>query len=99
MIIVVLLIVICILNCIDYWQTIHATQLFGLGVEANPIARFMFENNCEWIKLLIVPIALIGLWTIIKTDKRFIWTIYALLIFYAQVVINNFIVLFNLGAF
>ena len=91
-----LLIAICILNCIDYQQTVYAVSAFGLGVEANPVARILFEMGYEWVKLVIVPAALILLGIIIKIDRRNIWTAWILLATYIAIVTNNFFVLMKM---
>jgi hypothetical protein len=98
--IIILLIITYLLNLIDCAQTLHVVQLFGIGVEANPIARFMFEHNCALMpKLVVVPIALTLMGIIIRIDKRFIWAAYCLLIFYVYIVVHNFAVLFQMGVF
>jgi hypothetical protein len=95
---IILLIAIYILNLIDYWQTMYAIQIFGTGVEANPIARFLIENNCGGlVKFIGVPmsLAIIGIAT--HFNKRLIWTIYVLLALYGCLVIHNFIILSQAG--
>ena len=95
---IILLIIVAILNVVDYVQTFYAIQSFGVGIEANPIGRFLFEHNCAYMtKLILVPIALVIIGCIIRSDKRFSWTAYFLVIFYLGVIINNFIVLFRMG--
>ena len=94
---IILLTITGVLNIVDYFQTIYAVQFFGLGVELNPIAHFLFNANCEWIKLIIVPIMLIILGFAIKTNKSMSWTAWVLAILYLVVVINNFSVLMQLG--
>lgn len=86
--------IIYILNLIDYAQTIYAVNHIGIEVELNPIGVFLLENNIAWImKIIITPIILTLMILIIKKDKAQIWVFYVLLIFYALVVINNFIML------
>jgi hypothetical protein len=96
---IILLAVLCFLNVVDYVQTVYAIQLFGLGVELNPIIRFLFEKNCEWIKLVIAPILAVTMGLIIKLDKNQIWVVWVLLALYLGIVVNNFIVLIQMGAF
>lgn len=91
--VIILLIATSILNVIDYLQTTYAVQLLGVKVEANPIGRFLFKYNCEWIKLIIVPILLAVIGLVIKVDKRYAWVAWLLLIFYIAVVVNNFVIL------
>ena len=97
---IILLIVIYILNIVDYCQTIYATRILGMGVEANPIARFFLENNCDGIfKLVVVPIILTMIGLIIWIDRRKIWGAYFLLVYFCCVVIHNFIALSRMGLF
>lgn len=95
---IILLIIIYILNIIDYFQTIYAIKLFGIDVEVNPIGRLLLANNYAWIaKLIFVPTVLIIIGIIIKIDKKQIWVIYFLLIWFACVVAHNFIMLYQTG--
>jgi hypothetical protein len=97
--VIILLALIYALNIIDYIQTTYAIQLFGLNIEANPIVRFLFEHNCAWVfKIILFPIALVIAGMTARLDKRVIWAICMLLALYLGAVINNFIVLFRLGA-
>ena len=98
-IVIILLITIFILNIVDYFQTIQAIQVVGLGVEANPIARYLFQNNLALImKLIVVPLVLMLMgFVIIRLENRLVWSIYFLLIFYIWIVTHNFIVLIQLG--
>ncbi len=97
---IILLILIYILNIIDYFQTIYAIQLFGIGVEINPIGRFMLENECAWIfKFIGVPILLTAIGFIIKYDKNKVWAVYFLLTVFLFVVIHNFYQLAQMGIF
>lgn len=97
--IIILSIAICCLNLIDCIQTVYAVQLFGIGIESNPIARFMFEHNCAVpMKLIVVPTLLAVMGVITNRDKRFIWALYCILALYAYVVTHNFAVLFQMGA-
>lgn len=51
------------LNIIDYIFTAYWVHKFGIEIEANPIGRWMFENNVAWVyKIFIVGglFALIG---------------------------------------
>ena len=97
---IILLTIIYALNIIDYIETVYAISFFGAGVEANPIGRFFFENNCAWImKFIGVPIILTGIGFIIKVDKKQIWAVYLMLIVYLAVVIHNFSELIEMGIF
>lgn len=95
---VILLIITYIFNLIDYWQTTYAVQIFGLGVEANPVVRFLFEHNCAGIAKFIIPaILLICLGFIIKAERGLIWTAYLSFTIYLFVIIHNFIMFMKMG--
>lgn len=97
--IVALLIIIYVLNLIDYFQTAYTISLFGIGVELNPIGRWLFSIGCAWVpKIIIVPMLLVIMGLIIWKYRELSWEIYLLLIFYILVVINNFNIMLELGA-
>lgn len=97
---IILLILIYILNIIDYFQTVYAIQLFGIGVEINPIGRFMLSNNCAWaFKFIGVALILTAIGFIIKYDKKQSWAVYFLLIVFLFLVIHNFYQLAQVGIF
>lgn len=96
--IIILLILIYILNLIDYGQTLYAIQHFGLSVEANPIARSFFEQNqAGTFKLIMVPIMLIFIGIAVKMEKRLSFAVYFLLIYFSILVLHNFIELAKMG--
>lgn len=93
------LIITYILNIIDYFQTMYAIQLFGIGVELNPIARFLLLNGYGWMaKFIVVPIMLTIMSIIIRAERKMSWAAYVSLIYYICIVINNFVVLSRLQA-
>ena len=95
---IILLIIICVLNFIDYQQTMYAVNVFGVDVEGNPIARFLIDNNLGYIvKLILTPILLVIIVWIVHCDRRQRWVVYALLAWYSGVVVHNFIILSRLG--
>lgn len=97
-IVIILLILIFALHIIDYFQTMYTISIYGIGVEANPIARFLIENNLGWAgKFIAVPIILTGLGFIIKYENKQIWAVYVLLAWSLAIVINNFIVMAQMG--
>ena len=95
--VIISLIITCILNFVDYWQTVYAIQLYGLGVELNPIARFLLSGDYGWIaKLIVVPTMLTVMGITIRAERRMSWAAYVSLIYYICIVINNFVVLSRL---
>lgn len=98
--VIISLIAIYALNIVDYFQTIYAVRLCGIGVEINPIGRFLLENNCGWVvKLIMVPIVLTIMGATIRKERAWSWTAYFLLVFYSGVVLSNFNMLFRIRAF
>lgn len=98
--VIISLIIAYVLNVIDYFQTTYIVHLIGIGAEANPIVRFLLAHNCAWIaKLIIVPILSIIMGVIIRIERGLSWSAYFLLFLYLCVVVNNFIVMFRIGAF
>lgn len=90
--VIVSLVATYILNIVDYLQTIYAVRLCGTGVELNPIGRFLLENNCGWVvKIIVAPILLATMGIIIRTERKWSWAAYFMLILYALVVASNFI--------
>ena len=96
---IILLIEIFLLNIIDCAQTVYAIQLFGLGIESNPVARFMFENNVAIpLKLIAMPIVLVIVGVIVSLERRFRWVVCCIFMFYVCIVLHNCFVLVQLGA-
>lgn len=85
------LILIYILNLIDYWQTMYVVRLCGIGAELNPIARFLLETNYGWVvKFIIMPILLTIVGILVRTDRTMAWAVYAILVWYIAIVAHNF---------
>lgn len=94
------LIAIYALNIVDYFQTIYAVRLCGIRAELNPIGRFLLENNCGWVvKIIVAPILLATMGIIIRTERKWSWAAYFMLVFYSGVVLSNFNMLFRIRAF
>lgn len=97
--IVVLLIIIYLLNLVDYWQTTLAISLCGIGVELNPIARFLIENDYGWVvKIIVFAALLVVMGFLVHKIPSQIYMIYVLAIVFCIVVIHNFIMLTRMGA-
>ena len=75
----------------------YIVDIIGIGAEANPIGRFLIQNQCAEVgKFVIAPIAMAIIGYVVWRDKRFIWSWYILIGIYSCAVINNFIVLSRL---
>lgn len=71
------------LNIVDYIFTAYWVHKFGIEIEANPIGRWMFENNVAWVyKIFIVGglFALIGYF--IHREPKAAWTAFIPLVAY-----------------
>jgi hypothetical protein len=87
------LIISYLLNIIDYLFTAYWVHKFGIEIEANPIGRWMFENNIAWaVKIFIVGgfFALLGYFIKIYPNKA--WVVYIPLVVYAAVVIYHIVI-------
>ena len=91
------LILVYILNLIDYWQTMYAVRLCGIGAELNPIGRFLLGNNCGWVvKFIIMPILLMIVGILVRTDRKMAWVVYAALVWYIAIVAHNFFMILRI---
>lgn len=91
---IIQLFIIYLLNLVDYWQTMWAVHLWGINAEANPIGRYLIENNyLAAVKIAIVPILLIALGAIVRFERRVAWMVNAMLTFYTIIIISNFAVI------
>ena len=87
---IVILVILYILNIIDYLETMYLVHYFGIAAEANPIMRVLIEYDCAWfVKLIIIPIILIYIGIIIQETKCSIWPIAIVTFFFFLVIIHN----------
>lgn len=91
------LVLIYIINLIDYWQTMYAVRMCGIGAELNPIARFLLETNYGWVaKFIIMPILLTIVGILVRTDRKMAWVVYAALVWYIAIVAHNFFMILRI---
>lgn len=94
---IIQLFIIYLLNLVDYWQTMYAVRLYGIGVEINPIARFLLETNYGWVvKFIIMPILLTIVGILVRTDRKMAWVVYAALVWYIAIVAHNFFMILRI---
>jgi hypothetical protein len=94
------LILIYILNVIDYYETIYLIQNCGIDGELNPVMRFLVENDYAWgIKIIGVAILMIiyAIILIIGKDKKHMWGAYVLLTAYSVTVLSNLYFIWRAG--
>ena len=83
---IILLLIAYLLNIVDYLFTAHWVRLYGLEIEANPIGRWMFENNIAGaFKILVVGVLFAVLECFIKRHPNTAWIAYILLVVYALI--------------
>lgn len=98
MLAIILLVATFLLNIVDYVQTMYAIQQLGIGVEFNPLGRFLLENDLAWAaKFVLVPIVLTIMGIVIHKDKKAAWSAYFLFVFYICLVLHNFMMLARAG--
>lgn len=82
-----------LLNIIDYLFTAYWVHKFGIEIEANPIGRWMFENNIAWVvKIFIVGGAFAVIGYFIKKVPKYAWVPYIPLVVYALIVIYHIVI-------
>jgi len=93
---IILLIIAYILNIIDYIFTARWIELYGIDIEANPIALWMFENNVAWVfKILIVGGLFAVLGYFIHRCPKAARVVYIPLAVYGLIVIYHIIIAIN----
>lgn len=77
------------LNIIDYALTAYWVNLYGTEIEANPLMRWAFENDCAWaVKIFGVGglLALLGVCAYKKPSTAwsgvFLAVVYGLILLY-----------------
>lgn len=89
------LIISYILNIIDYLFTAHWVRRFGIDIETNPIARWMFSHNVAWVfKIFIVGGLFAVLGYCIKKYPKTTWIAYIPLAVYGLIVIYHIVIFF-----
>lgn len=84
------LIISYVLNVIDYLFTAHWIRIYGLEIEANPIARWMFEHDIAGvIKIGAIGIIYAIMGYIVYRYPKYTWMTYPLFLFYAGIVIYH----------
>jgi hypothetical protein len=89
----IILFITYILNVIDYLFTSYWIHLYGLEVEANPIARWMFEHDIAgFIKIVIAGLIYIVIGYIVHKYPKYKWTTYILFLLYAFIFVYHIII-------
>ena len=75
----------------------YVVRLCGIGAELNPIGRFLLENNYGWVvKFIIMPIPLMIVGILVRTDRKMAWVVYAALVWYIAIVAHNFFMILRI---
>ena len=84
------LILIYILNIIDYIETVYAVNNVGFIQEFNPVMQYLLEHNIAWVfKLLFIPIVLAVTHWAVKQLPKAIIVVRICAVWYALVVLHN----------
>lgn len=84
------LIITYILNIIDYIFTAYWISEYGIEIEANPIALWMFDHNVAWVfKILIVGGLLAVLGYLLHRNPKAAWVAYIPLTVYGSIVLYH----------
>ena len=84
----ILLLITYLLNIADYLFTANLVRKFGVEIEANPIGRWLFENNiAAFVKLVCIGGMLLLLYVfrrykIARIGSWIVFIVYALLTIY-----------------
>lgn len=86
------------LNVIDYLFTAHWVRLYGIEIEGNPLAVWMFNHNIAWaVKFLGVGGLLALLGYLIHRQPKAATVAYILLAVYALIVVYHIIIALQLA--
>lgn len=86
-----------LLNIIDYIFTAYWVHKFGIEIEANPIGRWMFENNVAWVfKIIILGGLFAVLWYCMRKSAKAVIGAKVLLCVYSAIVIYHLIILIQI---
>ena len=80
------------LNIIDYLITLRWVNLYGTEIEANPLMRWAFENDCAWaVKIFAVGALMAVVGVCIHFKPKVAWSGWVLLAAYAAVTVYHII--------
>ena len=85
-----LLIIAYLLNLFDLYCTMLLVNRYGIDIEANPIGRWMFENNVAWVfKIFVVGGLLAVLGICIRKHPKYAPVAYIPLVVYGALAIYH----------
>ena len=83
------------LNIIDYALTAYWVNLYGTEIEANPLMRWVFENDCALaVKIYGVVVMFAALVVCAYKKPSTAWSGYVLLVAYAAVTVYHIVLTF-----
>lgn len=91
---VLVLILAYILNIFDYLFTLVMVKKYGIEIEANPIGRWVLENNVAWVFKIVIMgglFALLGY--LLHRFPKYAWVGYIPLVVYGLIVIYHIVIL------
>lgn len=95
---ILLLIIVYLLNVIDYCQTMYAVESLGEQVEGNPVGSYIIKSGYAFtIKIVAFPLLMVVMAILTWMDDIAIYFDFLLLISFTAVVIHNFMMLASAG--
>ncbi|MBQ5320760.1 MAG: hypothetical protein J6K88_01670 [Oscillospiraceae bacterium] len=86
-----------ILNIADYLFTLHWVNSYGIEIEANPIGRWLFENDLGgFVKIFVVGGLFLLLGYLLKLRPKAKKVVYLLFGVYSAVVIYHTVLAFQI---
>ena len=87
------LIIAYLLNLFDLYRTTVLVEKYGIGIEANPIGRWLFINHHAFqVKVLGVGVAMLTLYYLITLKPEWEWTSWLILAIYYLLAIYHLII-------
>ena len=84
------LMLVYLLNVFDLIATTLWVIFFGLGIEANPIARWMYETNIIYVvKTIGVSVGLCILNSYLPANKKWMWVSWLLIFVYFGIAVYH----------
>ncbi len=84
-----------LLNIVDYLFTSYWVKLYGIEAEANPIGRWLFNNNMAWaVKIFAVGGLLAVMGVCIRKVPKAAWVAYIPLVAYGLLAIYHIVIFF-----
>ena len=92
----IILMIAYLLNIIDLIFTTHWVKLYGIGIEANPIGRWLYTNNIAgFVKIFVVGCVFAVLAHFLRRYRYMSWVAFIPLVAYGIITIYHLITLIS----